>query len=152
LEPEAAGMARRREGSSEVLHLLRENLQGYKLLLQLAEGAHGELAAGNAEGLDDKILRRREIQKEIVLRDAAIERLRENEAHAPLREGIAELVKETVQTVAAIQEIDRKTLCLMEEERGRLRDGILALRQGSKALKSYGKGRSHSPRFVDRRG
>jgi len=140
------------ERSGEVLHLLRENLQDYKSLLQLADAAHAELAAGNTEGLDDNILRRQEIQGGIALRDAAIERLRETEPHARLQDGIDELVEETAQTVAAIQEMDRKTLRLMEGEKERLRDGVLALRQGRKALRSYGKGRSHSPRFVDRRG
>jgi hypothetical protein len=144
-------MAKIRERIDEVLHLLRENLQGYKLLLQLAEETHAELAAGTAEGLDDKILRRQEIQGEIALRDTAIERLQENEAHAQLQHGIHDLVEETVQTVAAIQEMDRKTLRLMEEERGRLRDSILALRQGRKAVRGYGKGRPYSPKFVDRR-
>jgi len=144
-------MATDRGGSGEVLHLLRENLRGYETLLQLTEEAHAELADGNTQRLDEKMLRRHEIQREIAFRDRAIERLRKNEATASLQEGIDELVKETVQTVAAIQEVDRKTLRLMEGEQERLRDGILALRQGRKAVKGYGKGRSQPPRFLDRR-
>ncbi len=134
-----------------MLHLLHENLQGYKLLLQLAEEAHAELAGGITDSLDDKMLRRQEIQREIAGRDAAIERLREKEANASLPGEVEELVEETVQTVAAIQEVDRKTLRLMEGEQERLRDGILTLRQGRKAVKGYDKGRTHAPKFLDRR-
>jgi len=144
-------MATDRERKSEMLHLLHENLQGYKMLLQLAEEAHAELAGGNTERLDGKLLRRQEIQGKIAVRDTAIDRLREQEAKASLPGGAAELVEETVQTVAAIQEVDRKTRLLMEGERERLRDGILALRQGRKAAKGYGKGWSRPPKFVDKR-
>jgi len=144
-------MATVRERSSELLHLLHENLQDYKMLLQLAEEAHEELAAGDAESLDARMVRRQEIQREIAVRDGAIKRLREREANASLPGGAEELVEETVQIVAAIQEVDRKTLRFMEGERERLRDGILALRQGKRAAKGYSKSQSHPPRFLDRR-
>jgi len=132
--------------------LLEENLRSYQLLLRLAEETHGEILSGKGENFAESIAKRWTIQAEIHARDRIIEQTQSQLANTLADQKITRLVEHCAATIAEIQEVDRKTRSLIQEECERLRGGIERMRRGRKSLRTYGKRTPSVPRVVDRRG
>ena len=132
--------------------LLEENLRSYQLMLRLAEETHAEILRGDGASFAENIAKRQQINSEISARDQIIEEARPRLTNTPIDEKITNVVKHSAATIAEIQEVDRKTLSLILEEREHLREGLARIRQGRKAAIGYGRRATHPPKFLDRRG
>ena len=143
---------RNKRDSLDPVLLLEENLRSYESMLGLARKRHGEILNGEGDSFAESIDRCRQIQEEISSRDRIIEQTRDQLPYSLTDPKLSNLVKQCAATILAIQEVDRKTLSLMQEECERLRVGLETMRRGKRSLRTYGKGTPSIPRFVDRRG